>query len=424
MPNRRALLSDLFWSSVAIGIVAVGVATYYMLGALQTPPEATEVERATPSVTVERIAPFEGPVPIVADGFLRAVEEVELAAEITARVTELHPAMRDRGRVSVGTVLLRLDARDAEAEVERAEADLATARSKRRLADAQLRRERTLRERGAISAEALDRRESEVEERRAALDAAEASLASAERQLDATVIRAPFDGHLRDVAVEIGTLLSPGTPVATLFSADRLEATVALQERAAALIPNLFDRPDAAATVTVPFGERRYRYRAIVHRVARTLAARTRTLDVTVRLDARSGRAVGDDAQASTETVPPALVNAYASVSIEGLLPGTVYALPAFSVRPDDTVWLVVDDALSIRPVRVHHLEADRRYVSLRAVNEAPGDTLSVVTSVLNAPVDGMPLAIVADDETAPRADERASVGERSGDGRAGNREP
>ena len=156
-------------------------------------------------------------------------------------------------------------------------------------------------------------------------------------------------------------------------------------------MPGLFDAGTggASATVTARFAGREYDYAARVARVVPALDAGTRTLDVTVAL-ARPDAPLAPSA-------PPALINAWASVTIDGAAPAGVapYALPADTVRQGDTVWLADDGALRIVGARVLRIEGGTSYVELDDV--PPGAAL--VTSVLPAPVDGMPVSIA--DEAA-----------------------
>ena len=227
---------------------------------------------------------------------------------------------------------------------------------------------------------------------------------SAEVALDATRVLAPFDGRVLSKRVEVGEVVGAAQAVATLASVDELEVTVALEEDAAALVPGLFDdggdgtvgretrgtgEDGAPATVTARFADRAYEYPARVVRVVPALDAATRTLDVTVAL---TGDGAAVDGNAPPSGTPPALVNAYASVRIDGAAPAgePLYAVPSSTVREAGTLWLVAGGTLRIVDADVLRVEDDTSYVALA---DAPPEAL-LVTSVLPAPVDGMPVAV------------------------------
>lgn len=133
-------------------------------------------------------------------GSLRAVQGVDLTAEITGQVTEV--AVADGARVEVGQVLVRLDADGLRAE-------LRGARAEASLAEIELQRQRRLRQQNAVSQAAVDTAESQLEQARARVDQVQA-------QLDKKTITAPFAGRLGIVRVDQGQFLNVGQVIATL----------------------------------------------------------------------------------------------------------------------------------------------------------------------------------------------------------------
>jgi HlyD family secretion protein len=134
---------------------------------------------------------------------------------------------REGERVRAGEVLLELDA-----SVERARLDLA--RRERESAAAALRqacetaersgreleRNRRLAEQGVVSEDRLDGFESAARSATAACDAARANekragaaVLLAERQLEHMTLRAPFDGVIAELAIEVGEWSTPSPPV-------------------------------------------------------------------------------------------------------------------------------------------------------------------------------------------------------------------
>lgn len=145
--------------------------------------------------------------------------------------------------VEAGQVLVRLDARDIQTQVQQAEAALALHRSQ--LADAQIaleharsefeRMDQLYRE-GAIAAR--DWEQAKVQVDRASVSAqqtlpaqiaqAEAALASARNQLSQAVITAPISGKVASIHVEEGQLAAPGSPVLDIVNLDEVFVTGSL----------------------------------------------------------------------------------------------------------------------------------------------------------------------------------------------------
>jgi RND family efflux transporter MFP subunit len=155
--------------------------------------------------------------------------EARLSAEVTAKILAL-PV--DVGQtVGKGTVVARLDPREAELALERAAAALAQATARYAQAKAQFERARVLREKNFYSAEALTLRETELAAADADRRAATAQLATARHALEKHTLRAPFDAVVRSRGGQVGELATPGTALLTLVSGREVEVAAQLQPR-------------------------------------------------------------------------------------------------------------------------------------------------------------------------------------------------
>jgi len=389
MSNRRALLSDVLWALLAVAILAGGIVGFRILGALREPVAAVPVVRTVPVVEVAPFEPHEGPVPVAGEGFITPVRKATLASEAPGRIVELSTGLLARGDVRAGEVLARIDNRSARAALTRARSDIDSTRARLNLNATQLARTESLRRRGMVSQDELDRALAQESELTAALASLQSARESAEIALQATRVLAPFDGRVLERSVEVGDVIGAGQTIALVFTPDRLEVTVPLEEAAAALIPGLFEGEKASARVSTRFAGRERVFGARIERVGSSLAARTRTLDVTVALlDPSGGKA---DENSPPAGAAPALVNAWADVIIDGQAPGTVHAVASSLVREGDTLWLMADERLKIVPIRVLRIEQGINYVTL---TEQVPDGAQLVTSLLPAPVDGMPVRL------------------------------
>ena len=254
MSKFRDRIRDAFWLIAAAVIVAGGIFGFQLMGALREPVEPRRVERAVPLVDAVQLKPFDGPLPIRGEGFVRPFRQVELASEINGRIVTLHPAIENYGRFSKGDVLLTLDDRAAKASLERAEADIAATRARFELNATQLQRAQTLIERKVVSQDRVDQLLAENAELTSNLANLRAARERAAITLDYSRIAAPFDGRVLNRTAEIGEVVSPGEALATLATDRRLEVTVPVSEKEAALIPALFDGGTAPATVEARFG--------------------------------------------------------------------------------------------------------------------------------------------------------------------------
>lgn len=200
--------------ALALVVVAIGgVLTY------QYVDQGSDVgeQRARPPAVVNTVIPTRETVRdrVSAVGSLRALDAVELTTEVSGRVVELN--LRSGQRAKEGELLLRLDDRQARADVRVSEAEVADARR-------QYDRARSLRSNNSIS-------QSQVDELRTTLDVAQAQLEAAKTRLDNHRITAPFSGVVGLSDISQGAFLSAGTAVATLDSTERMELGFSVPER-------------------------------------------------------------------------------------------------------------------------------------------------------------------------------------------------
>ncbi|HET9554836.1 MAG TPA: efflux RND transporter periplasmic adaptor subunit [Anaeromyxobacteraceae bacterium] len=151
-------------------------------------------------------------------GSLVAVQSVTLGAELSGTVRQIG---FDSGTfVRRGALLVRLDTSTEEAQLAASQAEAA-------LAKLSLERAQSLREGGANTPAELDAAEARLKQLDAAVAALQATIAK-------KTIRAPFDGRISIRQVELGQVLSPGAPIASLQSVDPIHAEFWLPQQALA----------------------------------------------------------------------------------------------------------------------------------------------------------------------------------------------
>jgi len=162
----------------------------------------------------------------VLTGALVPSREARIRAELSARV--LSTLVEAGTSVSAGTVLARLDDAALQADVLSSKTALTSASLTAEQAVRELERSRTLGAAGAISTRDVEAAERAQLQAQAQLDAAKARLASSERALGNTVVRAPFAGVVSERTVSAGDVVSSGNALFTVVDPRslRLEASV------------------------------------------------------------------------------------------------------------------------------------------------------------------------------------------------------
>src|SRR5690606_14135989 len=181
---------------------------------------------------------------VVVSGPVAAVEEMQLGVEISgARVTALHV---DVGQpVRKGEVLLELDHRSLDSELQQAQAALSEAEAAVDLARANLARGELLVKDKYISASQLDELRAARTRAEAQRNTARAARDAAQLRRDFAELRAPADGIISARLVQPGQVVAAGTELLRLIRDGRLEWRAELAEDELALV-------EPGATVLLP----------------------------------------------------------------------------------------------------------------------------------------------------------------------------
>lgn len=240
------------------------------------------------------------------------------------------------------------------------------------------------------------------------MQAAEAELRRAQRNLERTHIKVPYDGLIRNKLVDVGQFVSAGTPLGVTFAVDYAEIRLPLSSNDLRFL----DLPSATRLDKI-------------HRVPVRLVSSSK--DGVREWDAEIVRTEGVVDQKSrvvyavAEVVDPYGVlgkstqaelkmGTFVRADIQGLRADNVVVLPRSVLLSDNTVLVANQDReLEIRPVEV--LRAEPRQVYLGS-GIAEGEL--VVTTSLDAPIPGTKLAISGEKAPAPAPEDIAIA---AGDG-------
>lgn len=189
----------------ALVLVLILVTALSACGSDGAPQRSGAQDRPIP-VTTQRVQARQWNDTVQALGTVKARESVTVTAKVSETVREVHFDSGDVVRAGAPLVTLSGDSQQAE---------LAAMQAAANEADQMLRRQSELAEQQLIARSALDTQ-------RAIRDAANARVRQIRTQLADRVIRAPFSGVLGLRQVSPGSLVTPGTPIATLDDIERV----------------------------------------------------------------------------------------------------------------------------------------------------------------------------------------------------------
>ena len=377
-PNRRLKIISTF--AVAI----IGIAFAIMLAKSAKKPESQIPQPKLPAVEVQIAEATRHTYRIQSQGTALPRTSIRLVSEVSGKVVSIAESF-DVGQIfAKSDVLLKIDSRDYE---------LALAQAKSQVAQAELRLQMEINEADVVRREwrllnqgeptGLQAREPQLAHARAALEAARATEEAAKRNLDRCIIRAPFAGMVARAGVRPGQFAALAAPLGELFATDIAEVRLPLVTSDLSFI----DLPASGAkvvlgqapkvTLSAQAGDRRMKWLGHIVRSEETVDPMNRMVYVVAQVVDPYGLAKRDGAPLRSGT--------FVRASIEGRSQENVIVLPRHALRGRNQVWIVSENKLTFRTVKVAFADAKQVIV---AAGIQPGE--QVVVSLLAAVVDGM----------------------------------
>ncbi len=260
--------------AVSIGLIAVllalGSSAAYVLHMTRPKPEKTDIRALPPLVEVIKLQPRDTTEQFRGYGSARADREALIAAEVHGTVVMIPPDVKDGADVEAGSVLVQVDARQYERQLQRARGQLqdvsaqitqleteegnvqkliAIARQDVKVNEDEYKRLTDLFEREVASKKEWDFARLALQQASRDLQGLENSLAlipsrrlsllaaresrMAEVELatldvERCTIRAPFDGRIQECVVEVGDFVTNGSPVARIIDPQHIEIPIEL----------------------------------------------------------------------------------------------------------------------------------------------------------------------------------------------------
>lgn len=360
LASRRVsnLRTTLVWCAV---LVLAGIAGVVLVFTTEPVAERESAVRQSASL-VDVIRGQHGTFrpTVSATGTVRPAREISLSARVEGEIVELGENFVPGGFVDAGELLVHIDDADYRVVLEQQQSALeqaiagleieqgerAAAASDYRQFDRELPPERR----------ALVLREPQGRSAQASVDSARADVRQAGLNLERTTVEAPFDAHVLGRAVNLGSQVSAGTELGRLVGLDTywVEATVPVSRLEWLEVP---DDGAGGSRVTISVRSSGGTREGRVFRLIGELEGSTRLARILVTVDDPLARETDDPA------VPRLMLGEYVECRIEGREIPDVVRVSRDYIRADDTVWLMVDGRLAIRPVDIVFRDDRHAYV-------------------------------------------------------------
>lgn len=382
--KKRKILWNLI---LPTAIVFVGIAIAFTMIALKPELETRPPIVTAPVVRVATVELASRRLTVTSQGTVSPRTESQLVPEVSGRVTWVSDSFASGGFFEKGDALVKIDPFDYDQALVAARSELA--RSKVRLAQEEAEAVVAVREwkdLGRGDGTPLALREPQLEDARAAVDAAAANVERAARNRERTLIQAPYAGRVRQKSVDIGQFVTVGAPIAAIYAVDAAEVRLPLpnDDLAFVTLPMTYrggataqPRPDVV--LSTEFAGERHEWKGRIVRTEGEIDPATRMIHAVARVD--NPYAPGDNPRR-----PPLNAGMFVRAEIEGRQVDGVAVLPRDALRTGSRVW-VIDAESRLRYRDVVVLRATETEV---VISEGLKDGELVVLSSLDATTDGM----------------------------------
>lgn len=382
---------------IAISIVLVVVMVTVAKGKRPDRKDTTDLAVRVDTISAE-LASLN--LAVYSQGTVRPRTETTLVAEVAGQIVSVSGNFIPGGFFRSGEVLLQIDPSDYETGLLRAQANLAA--RKAQLADQKARSEQARKDWINLGREGepseLTLRIPQLAEAQAAVQAAEAELQEAERDLQRTRIKVPYDGLVRSKLVDVGQYVAPGTPLGVTFAIDTAEIRLPLSSNDLKFLElpsatRLEKSQQVPVTLTAADIGGDQQWNAEIVRTEGVVDEGSRVVYAVAE--------VVDPYGVLGQSLSPELkMGSFVRADIQGLRIENVVVLPRSVLRADNTVLIANDERkLEIRPVTVVRAEPRDVYISAGV-----SDGELVITTSMDAPIPGMSLAVSGEEipESSP----------------------
>ncbi len=345
-----------------------------------------DIEPPTLLVQVITVARKPTRLNVISQGVVAPRTRTTIVSEVTGHIVEVSPSFESGGFFAKGEVLARIDPRNYETALKRAQADLAKAKTK-------------VQTESALSSQALDDweklkrlsidqdepsdltlRKPQLAEVLAELDLTRAALEKAEEDLSRTVIRAPFEGMIVEKFADFGQFVNTGMQIARTISVDLAEVRLPLSLRDFQYLDlkHLSRDRTVPVVLTADIGEVSPGvWKGQIVRSEGTVDPTSRVVYVVAQIE---------KPYLVDKTRPhPLLIGTFVTAEITGREVGKVFEIPRYAIYEGNTVW-VVNENQEIFPRMLKIIRSDR---NSSYISEGLTDGEKVCVTPMEKPIPG-----------------------------------
>ena len=399
---------------IPIVILVTGIAVMVGFSSMKKPPEEKEKVDNTPIVAVENISVAPMTLEVNSYGMVKPKYETQLVAQVNGEIVELSDVFVRGGFVKKDQLLARIDPSDYHAALIDAQASMASARAalETELAQGKV-AEREWRQIENSSPTELSLRKPQLAQELARVKAAQASVLRAERNLERTEIRAPYDAMIDSRNVGLGSFVGVGSKIGHVLGTAIAEIRLPVADNQLAfLVKTKSTKAGVNAQVNLigTYAGQDTLWQAKIVRSEGVIDNKSRMSYLVAEINDPYLLKSSSDSSAA-----PLRFGSYVNANIMG------YDISQATLVPR---YLVVNGKVAIldSESKLHYAAIDivRQQGSHVVVANGLADGDQLIVSALDYPVDGMQLALISDEK---QLEEKELEAEQSETQMASNKE-
>ncbi|MCJ8295420.1 MAG: efflux RND transporter periplasmic adaptor subunit [Colwellia sp.] len=384
---------------IPIVILVTGIAVMVGFSSMKKPPEEKEKVDNTPIVSVENISVAPMTLEVNSYGMVKPKYETQLVAQVNGEIVELSTVFVRGGFVKKDQLLARIDPSDYHAALIDAQASMASARAalEKEVAQGKV-AEREWKQIENSSPTELSLRKPQLAQELARVKAAQASVLRAQRNLERTEIRAPYDAMIDSRNVGLGSFVSVGSKIGHVLGTAIAEIRLPVADNQLAfLVKTKSTKAGVNAEVNLigTYAGQDTLWQAKIARSEGVIDSKSRMSYLVAEINDPYRLKSSSDSSAA-----PLRFGSYVNANIMG------YDISQATLVPR---YLVVNGKVAIldSESKLHYAAIDivRQQGSHVVVANGLADGDQLIVSALDYPVDGMQLALISDESQLEEKD-------------------
>jgi RND family efflux transporter MFP subunit len=363
-------------------VLGIGIAGLVGLSALKKPPEEKPEVDTTPLVSVEVINYQPMNFDVNSYGVVNAKYMTEIVAQVSGEIIYLDPNFVKGGFVKKGEILAKVDPSDYQSSLLDAQANIASSQAS--LVQERANAEVAIREWADITNREptdLSLRKPQLAQELAKLKSAEASLNRAKRDLERTIIRAPYDALIDGREIGLGSFVSKGTPIGKVLNTDIAEVRLPIADKEMQYLAA--KGVNANVNLSGQFAGSKQVWSGKIVRSEGVVDNKSRMTYLIAEIN---------DPYGLTTDKNELRYGTYVTAQIEGIQVGNVAVVPRHLVVNGAVAIMDADRTLKYKPVTV--IRQDGANV---VITDGLESGMQLITSALDYPTDGMKVALPED---------------------------